>query len=232
MEETRFWVRSGLIPSPGLDSAYTLSAAAESLWKRWSDLPPAGQVISWYGDRPVLALWKAIPERLAGVLAGNEFPAGVSRQAASEAQVQIRLTDRDGRVLLGQVSGPQAMRTAAATRLPRDLSVSAANPAGETAEAGTRRQMLLAGLALIGAMTLGSGYFTTLISNHILRRVSTLQPRRVGRRSCWSGGQPLIRDGLRMARRYYFSISARINRTPEIAMLMLGENPVICMRSG
>jgi hypothetical protein len=41
MEETRSWLGSGLTSPPGLDSAIALSAAAESLWKRRPELPPA-----------------------------------------------------------------------------------------------------------------------------------------------------------------------------------------------
>jgi len=160
MEETRAWAGSGVIPVSGLDAATALSAAAESLWKRWPDLPPAGHAVSFYGSRPVLAVWTAAPERLTAVLAGSEYLEALCRQAAGEAQVQICLSDRDGRVILGRVAGLQATRIAATTRLPWNLHVSNANPAGELAQAGTRRRMLLAGLAILGALILGSGYFT------------------------------------------------------------------------
>jgi len=161
MEETRAWAGCSAIQVSGLDAATALSAAAESLWKRWSDLPPAGHAVSFYGSRPVLAVWTAAPERLTAVLAGTEYLEALCRQAAGgEAQIQICLSDRDGQVILGRVADLQATRTAAATRLPWNLHVSNVNPAGELAQAGTRRRMLLAGLAILGALILGSGYFT------------------------------------------------------------------------
>ena len=160
MEETRAWAGSSAIQVSGLDAATALSAAAESLWKRWSDLPPAGHAISFYGSRPVLAVWTAAPERLTAVLAGTEYLETLCRQAAGEAQIQICLSDRDGQVILGRVAGLQATRTAAATRLSWNLHVSNVNSAGELAQAGTRRGLLLAGLAILGALILGSGYFT------------------------------------------------------------------------
>jgi signal transduction histidine kinase len=160
MEETRAWAGSSAIPVSGLDGATALSAAAESLWKRWPDLPPAGQAVSLHGNRPVLAIWTAAPEQLTAVLAGGGYLEATRRRAAREAGVQISLSDGDGHVILGSVSGPQATRPAAATRLPWNLHISNANPAGELAQAGTRRRMLLAGLGILGALILGSGYFT------------------------------------------------------------------------
>lgn len=153
MEEARTWAGSALVPFPGLDAKIALSAAAESLWKRWPELPSSGRSVTMYGNRPVLQVWAATPERLTAVLAGSGYLEAACRQAGGEAQVQICLTDRDGQVILGRVSGPQATRGAATTRLPWNLSVSAANPAVEIAEAGTRRHMLLAGLALSGNFT-------------------------------------------------------------------------------
>jgi signal transduction histidine kinase len=160
MEETRAWSGSSTISVSGLEAATALSAAAESLWKRWPDLPPAGHAVSLYGSLPVLAVWTATPERLMAVLAGSGYLEALCREVAGEAQVQICLSDRDGQIILGRVAGLQATRTAAATRLPWNLHVSNANPAGEIAQAGARRRMLLAGLAILGALILGSGYFT------------------------------------------------------------------------
>jgi signal transduction histidine kinase len=160
MDETRAWAGSSAPPVPGLEAATALSEAAESLWTRWPDLPPAGQAVSLHGGRPVLAVWTATPERLVGVLAGSGYLEAMCRQAAGEARVQLCLSDRDGHIILGKAAGPQATRAAAATRLPWNLQVSSANPAGEIALAGTRRRTLLAGLALLAVLILASGYFT------------------------------------------------------------------------
>jgi signal transduction histidine kinase len=159
--EVRAWAGAGLAPLPGLDAAVALSEAAESLWARWpATLSPAGRVVSFHGGRPVLSAWTMTPERLEAVLAGREYLEAMCRQVAGEARVQIALSDRDGRVMLGQVTGPQAARTAVTTRLPWTLHVSSADPGGDLTAADTRRRMLLAGLAILGVLILASTYFT------------------------------------------------------------------------
>jgi signal transduction histidine kinase len=161
MAEARAWAETGLAPLPGLDDAVALSEAAESLWTRWpKDLSPAGRVVSFHGGRPVLSVWTRTPERLEAVLAGREYLETMCRQVAGEARVQIALSDRDGRAMLGQVAGPQATRTAMATHLPWTLHVSSADPGGDVVAAGTRRRMLHAGLAILGVLILASTYFT------------------------------------------------------------------------
>jgi signal transduction histidine kinase len=159
--EARAWAGPGLAPPPGLDEAVALSEAAESLWTRWpATLSPTGRVVSFHGGRPVLAAWTMTPERLEAVLAGREYLEAMCRQVAGEARLQIALSDRDGRVMLGQVAGPQAARTAVTTRLPWTLHVSSADPGGDITAADTRRRMLLAGLAILGVLILASTYFT------------------------------------------------------------------------
>ncbi len=159
--ETTAWAGPGLASSPGLDSAVALSEAAESVWKRWpTTLPPVGRAVSFHGSRPVVAMWTMTPERLEAALAGREFLEATCRRIAGEAGVRIALSDADGRAILGQVAGPQATRTAATTRLPWTLHVSSADPGGDVMLAGTRRRLLLSGLALLGVLILASTYFT------------------------------------------------------------------------
>ena len=160
LEEARKWAGSSVAPPPGLATAVSRSAAAYSLWKRWAELPPSGQAVTVHEGFPVLAVWTATQERLTAVLGGTGYFETLYRQAAEEAQVKVCLSDLDGRILAGGVTAPQATRTAAATSLPFTIQVSAANPAADLDQAGTRRRMLLAGLAILGALILISGYFT------------------------------------------------------------------------
>jgi len=160
MGEVGAWAGSRAVPDSSLDAARALSEAAESLWKRRSDLPPAGHSVSFRGGRPVLSVWTMTPERLVVVVAGRAYLETISRLAAAEARVRISLQDRDGQVMLGQVADPRATRTATATRLPWTLHVSSDNPAGDLVLAGIRRRTLVAGLAILGALILASGYFT------------------------------------------------------------------------
>lgn len=160
LEEARKWAGSSAVPPPGLAAAISLSTAADSLLGRWAELPPSGQAASMYAGLPVLAVWIATEDRLTVVLTGTEYFETLRLQAANEAQVKICLSDQDGRILAGGVAAPLATRTAAATSLPFTIQVSSANPRGDLNEAGTRRRMLLAGLAILGTLILGSGYFT------------------------------------------------------------------------
>jgi signal transduction histidine kinase len=159
--EARAWAGAGLTPLPGLDAAVALSEAAESLWTRWpTTLSPAGRLVSLHGGRPVLAAWTMTAGRLEAVLAGQEYLETMCRQIAGETGAKIALSDTNGLVMLGQTAGQQVTRTALTTHLPWTLHVSSADPGGDVTAAGTRRRMLLAGLAILGVLILASTYFT------------------------------------------------------------------------
>jgi signal transduction histidine kinase len=78
----------------------------------------------------------------------------------TDADVQVALADRDGQSILGHASGTRAVRTAAETGLPWTIAVAAVHPERAVAQAGARRRLLLAGLAVVGVLILGSSYFT------------------------------------------------------------------------
>ena len=158
--ETRAWAGSSLTEVASLEAARALSEAAESLWKRWPGLEAEGRAVSVHGGRSVLAVWTATPERLSAVLAGGGYLEAMRRKAASEARVQLSLSDRDGRMILGKIASPEATRAAIASGLPWDVHVSSADPLADGATAATRRRTLVAGLGLLAVLILASGYFT------------------------------------------------------------------------
>jgi signal transduction histidine kinase len=159
LEEAKAWAGPGVVRAPSLEGAIALSAAAESLWNRWQDLPASGNALLVHQDQPVLAVWTATPEQLTAVLAGRRYLEAISGQAAREAQVRIAISDRDGTPVLGAVTGPEAVRGAIAIHQPWNLRISSAVPEAESAQDRTRRQLLLSGLAIAGALILAGGYF-------------------------------------------------------------------------
>ena len=158
--EVSTWAGSGATSIDGLDAALALAAATDTLWRQWQDRPTPGQAVMRHGDRPVLAVWKAAPPEMSAVLAGQAYIESICRQISVDADVQVALTDRDGQPILGRVSGARAVRAAADTGLPFAIAVAAAHPDRAVAEASARRLLLLAGLALVGVLILGSSYFT------------------------------------------------------------------------
>ena len=154
------WSGSDITQIQGLEDAAALAQAAESLWIRRRNLRQAGQELSLYFERPVLASWSATSERLAAIFAGRDYLERTRAEAAAELQVRICLADSDGRLILGEVSGLQAIRPASATHLPFTLIVANMNPLTPASEDAGRRRLLAAGLAILGALILGSSYFT------------------------------------------------------------------------
>jgi signal transduction histidine kinase len=158
--EAKRWAGTGAALTPRLEDTVALAYAAESIWNRRPDLPAAGHDFNLYGGRPVLTLWAATPDRISAILAGGEFLDAACGQACEEARVRISLSNPEGKTIYGQVADPQTIRAAVAIHLPWNMSISSANPATGTAEDNARRHTLAAGLAILGALILGSSYFT------------------------------------------------------------------------
>jgi len=158
--ETSAWAGSAATPINGLDAAIAFAAAADALWQQWDGRPTSGQAVMRLADRPVLAVWKADAVRMVAALAGLEYLETICGQVSIDANAQVALADRDGQPILGRVSGRQAIRAAADTGLPWAIAVAADHPDRAVADALVRRRLLLAGLGLVGALIVGSSYFT------------------------------------------------------------------------
>ena len=159
-DEASTWAGAGATSIDGLDAAVALAAAADTLWRQRQDRPATGQALMRHADRPVLAEWKVEPPQMSAVLAGREYLETICRQVSIDADVEVALEDRDGQPILGRVLAARAVRTAADTGLPWTIAIAAAHPDRAVAEASARRRLLLAGLAIVGALILGSSYFT------------------------------------------------------------------------
>jgi signal transduction histidine kinase len=158
--ETSVWAGPSARAIAGLDDALAVARATDAFWRQWRDAPPAAQLVMRDEGRPVLILWKGVPPGMHAVVAGPARVEAIWKQIAIEADAQVALADRDGRPILGRLSGPQANRSAADTGLPWSVAVASAHPDRAVAEAGAHRRLLLAGLAIVGLLIGGSTYFT------------------------------------------------------------------------
>jgi signal transduction histidine kinase len=167
-QEARGW----LATEPGTPSdrqaALALAAAVESLWEQWQEIRrgegnPLGRRSVWAHGRSILLLWNGSPEKLVALAAGPRYLESQWHSAWQSHGAKLTLLDSDAHNVLGEpvaAGQPQAVRTAADTRLPWTLRVASANPADDLAQLAGRRRLLLAGLAMMGVLVLVGGYFT------------------------------------------------------------------------
>jgi signal transduction histidine kinase len=159
--EASTWAGPSAPAIAGLDDAIALAGATDMFWRQWRDEPAAAaQLVMRYESRPVLIMWKAAPPGMRAVVAGSKRLDAIWKQMSTDADIQVALADRDGRPLVGRVSGPQAIRAATDTGLPWNIAIGSAHPDRAAAEAGANRRLLLAGLSIVGILILGSSYFT------------------------------------------------------------------------
>jgi len=144
-------------------NALALSAATESIYGQWMAAPESkGNRILKTEGRPVLVSWAGASDRLAAVLAGPGYLGSTWAEALqNRGGVQGALIDADGQVMIGSFnkSGPQAIRTAFATRLPGALYATSPDPAAVEAGVSGRRRLLLLGFAVLALVLLAGAYF-------------------------------------------------------------------------
>jgi signal transduction histidine kinase len=161
VEEAQRW--SGASPLKEREqNAFALSIAAESMYGQWIAEPESkGRRILKIEGRPVLISWAGTLDRLDAVLAGPGYLDSKWTEALQGRRVQGALVDADGQVMIGSFnkSGPQAVRTAAATRLPGTLHATSADPGADEASFAGRRRLLLSGFAVLALVLLAGSYF-------------------------------------------------------------------------
>jgi signal transduction histidine kinase len=161
VEEAQRW--SGASPLKEREqNALALSIATESMYGQWIAEPESkGRRILKIEGRPVLISWAGTSDRLAAVLAGPGYLGSKWTEALQGRRVQGALIDADGQVMIGSFnkSGPQAVRTAPATRLPGTLHATSTDPGADEAGFAGRRRLLLSGFAVLALVLLAGSYF-------------------------------------------------------------------------
>jgi signal transduction histidine kinase/tetratricopeptide (TPR) repeat protein len=141
--------------SPLARGLYTRASTAEEDPRAKPGAPTAVE------GRPVLISWTGPSDRLAAVLAGPGYLVSKWKEFLQGRRVQGALVDADGQVMIGSFnkSGPQAVRTAPATRLPGTLYATSADPGADEAGFAGRRRLLLSGFAVLALVLLAGSYF-------------------------------------------------------------------------
>ena len=149
-----------------------LSAAAESLWRQWIESAPrefetAGRRARRFGGVSVSILWQPVGDRVLVLLAGPRFQQrewfDAPRSPLDARGLHVAMADDDGQAVFGTLPahGDSATerRASAVTRLPWTVFVGSADAAADLEEIAGRRQLLLAGLALLVGLVVAGGYF-------------------------------------------------------------------------
>ncbi len=161
VEEARRWSGAGPL-TERVRNALALSIAAESIYGQWMAAPESkGSRILKIEGQSVLVSWAGISDRLVAVLAGPGYLGSKWTEVLQGQRVQGALIDADGQVMIGSFnkSGPQAVRTAAATRLPGTLQATSTDPGTDEAGVAGRRRLLLSGFAVLALVLLAGSYF-------------------------------------------------------------------------
>jgi signal transduction histidine kinase len=161
VEEAQRWSGAGPLKERE-QNALALSIAAESMHGQWVAEPESkGRRILKIEGQPVLISWTGASDRLAAVLAGPGYLGSKWKEALQGPRVQGALVDADGQVMIGSFnkSGPQAVRTAPATRLPGTLYATSTDPGADEAGFAGRRRLLLSGFAVLALVLLAGSYF-------------------------------------------------------------------------
>jgi signal transduction histidine kinase len=161
VEEAQRWL--GTTPLMEREqNALVLSSAAESIHGQWIAEPESkGRRILKIEGRPVLISWAGTLDQLVAVLVGPGYLGSKWTEALQGRRVQGALIDTDGQVMIGSFnkSGPQAVRTTPATRLPGTLHATSADPGADEAGVAGRRRLLLSGFAVLALVLLAGSYF-------------------------------------------------------------------------
>ena len=163
------------LPSPepdgGHEAALARANAVGSLWEGWHAVQEKkeaaeGQRLEWFGDRPVLMLWRATPEMMAGLVMGpDDVRAGwlsALQPGLAEQGVGIVLTDTDNRAVVGRLTGEhrgESLRPASATSLPWNLHILTLDAGARHAYFDARRRVLFGALLFIALLILAGTYF-------------------------------------------------------------------------
>jgi signal transduction histidine kinase len=154
----------------GLRDAELLAAAGARLWPRWrsalTDAPPSAscEVLDVDGA-PVTVLWSVASGARRALLAAPSFVRShwLARAlpAATAHDVEVGLRGAAGRFLFGTKEAGTAFRAArpaSETGLPWAVVSASRMPPGEHAAFARRRRLVAAGLVLVVAMALVSGW--------------------------------------------------------------------------
>jgi signal transduction histidine kinase len=128
--------------------------AADALWQKWRSMPPSGQESLSIAGQALTVLWQASGGSFRALVATPRF--AQSRWLAAAAPVINEQKIAWGTA--GPGDRPKATRRVADTGLPWEITVVSRDTAGQAGAFAQRRQLLMAGFALLVLMTLTASY--------------------------------------------------------------------------
>lgn len=161
--EARRWMGDAA-PQRSPSEAMALSAAVGALVDGWRSSPgaSAGRRVGLVDTHAVLTVWHATASGLTAIVAGSQYLTSMWREAVPDSRIRLALTSPDGHAIAGGVPDPAgqvAVRTAAVTRLPWTIHVSAADPTALASGVAARRRLLLSGLSVLAVLLVVSSCF-------------------------------------------------------------------------
>jgi signal transduction histidine kinase len=152
-------------PERQAEPRVALAHGVLGLWERWTHdrAVPAGRVSVTTPLGPVLLVWRVSGSAMAGFVAGADYLesrwTAEMKPLLDARQVQLVLTDLDGRAVVGHSAsgGRPAIRLASVTELP--WTVQAFNTGAGGDRLSARRPLLLASMGVLLALILTGGSF-------------------------------------------------------------------------
>jgi signal transduction histidine kinase len=159
-ETTTRWAGPSAPLLANLEHDVASAGALERYWQRRQGVPPAGasRMTISTAQGPVVIIEQARSDGARALVAGPESVESIRRHL-TDATFAIRLVDAGARLPV-QPGTKSLTLQAVESGLPWDIVVSDADPDRARDESLARRTTFLAGLALVGALILASGYFT------------------------------------------------------------------------
>ena len=155
-------------PPPGKRESEILAEAVAMLWGERTSLPSAGRDVMAIDDLAIAVVWQKSEHALRALIAGPAFVESQwlnpARAVAADQGVSFALANGAARADIGTAT----IRTARQTELPWDLVVTRSGGEQQPGPFALRRRLLLAGLAVLVAMALTTGYLIVRAVNREL----------------------------------------------------------------
>ena len=147
----------GTTPPPPPSAA--LAQAVEAVWTAWHE-QIAGRAGSTGDSGTFVAVWRTTPQGIATITARVDALTPALHEALKSLQVTVQLDDPSGKRVWGTAAAePRITKSARETGLPFSLHVAAAESNRASSVADSRRNLFIAGFALMALVVLAASYF-------------------------------------------------------------------------
>ena len=146
----------GAAPAPS--PAAPLAQAVEAVWTAWHD-QTSGRTAITSGNGTFVTVWQTSPNGIATITARIDALTPTMLEALQTLQATGQLDDQAGTRVWGNAAEPRVTKSARETGLPWSLHVAAAESSRASSVADSRRNLLIAGFALLALVVVAASYF-------------------------------------------------------------------------